>query len=200
MNSWSKFKKYVIADISQDTHSRDSFSLGHWEADETTNNNHNNKSTKEAQVNLPQAWPFGGENNLLNLSCDMEENMDWLKTKFSYPKSKGLIIRSIVLGPNLTKGTVVYLEGQVDAQLLYETVINPLLTAKFSEDIPLSSDMFSDEVLRNGQISATSSLEDVVQEILNGAAILIVNGLNEAVAIDVKGREERGLESPAIRN
>jgi spore germination protein KA len=198
MNGWSKFKKYIIADMLQDTHSRDSFSLGHWEADETTNNS--NKSTNETQVNLPQANLVGGENNLLNLSCDIEENMDWLRTKFSYPQNKGLIIRSIVIGPNFTKSTVVYMDGQVDPRLLYETVIDPLLTAKFPEDLPFSSDMFSDEILRNGQIKSTFSLEVIVQEILNGAAVLIVNGLNEAITIDVRGREERGLESPKTEN
>lgn len=38
----------MIADISQDTHSRDSFSLDHWEVDETTSND--NKSTKRAEI------------------------------------------------------------------------------------------------------------------------------------------------------
>lgn len=198
MNGWSKFKKYVIADISQDTHSRDSFSLGHWEVEESTNNS--NQSEKETQVNLPQAMPVEDDNNLFNMSCDMEVNMDWLRAEFSYPQNTGLIIRSIVLGPNLTKGTVVYLDGQVDPRLLYETVINPLLTAKFSEELPFSSDMFRDEILRNGQISSTSSLEDVVKEILNGSAVLMVDGLDEAVTINVKGREERGLESPKTEN
>ncbi|WP_179283538.1 spore germination protein [Paenibacillus sp. VTT E-133291] len=200
MNGWSKLKKYVLADISQDTHTRDSFSLGHWDVDDTSNNNQNNKSTKETQVNLPQERPLGGENNHFNMSCDMDRNVDWLKTKFSYPKSKGLIIRSLLLGSKLTKGTVVYLDDQVNAQLLYETVINPLLTAKFPEDLPLKSDMFKDEILRNGQIKSISSLEELVQEILNGAAVLIVNGLKEAVSIDVKGGEERGLESPKTEN
>jgi spore germination protein KA len=95
---------------------------------------------------------------------------------------------------------VIFMESQVDAKLFYETVIHPLLRANLSMDRPLEIETLRNEVLTNCKQNATSSLEHIVQDILKGSAIVMVNGLDQAVIVDVKDGNERSLESPKTEN
>ncbi|MDK8192265.1 spore germination protein [Paenibacillus sp. UMB7766-LJ446] len=198
MSGWKKFKKYVIADLSEGPNSDQTFSLGHWNTE--NKGEPSQPSSQDEHVEMPQAQPWSSDKKAPLLSLVMKENIDWLSKQFSYPQSSGLIFHPVAIGSQATEGMVIFMESQVDAKLLYETVIHPLLRANLSMDRPLEIETLRNEVLTNCKQNATSSLEHIVQDILKGSAIVMVNGLDQAVIVDVKDGNERGLESPKTEN
>jgi spore germination protein KA len=198
MKGWHKLKKYVMADLSQDTSSFSSFSLGHWETE--ANAEKPDQMSGQAPANLPQLDPLLGDYGPLLMKTHLNENLDWLKQHFSYPLNSGLIIRPFVIGSNSTQGAVIYLENQIDWERLNRTVLNPLINANLPQDLPLDIHTLTFQILTDSQLTPTGNLGDIVQGILNGSAIVIVDGLNAAVNVDVKGLEKRAIESPKTEN
>lgn len=198
MKGWHKIKKYVMADLSEDSSSYASFSLGQWEDEQ--NAGKVEPMTGKAPANMPQVEPLLGDYGPLVMTARLNENLDWLKRHFSYPQSSGLIFRSFVIGSDSSQGTVVYLESQIDWEQLNRTVLDPLIAANLPDDRYLDVQVLTEEVLTNCQMFSTGNLGDIVQGILNGSAIVIVDGLQIAIIVDVKGGEQRALESPKTEN
>ncbi|MEX3619488.1 spore germination protein [Paenibacillus glucanolyticus] len=95
---------------------------------------------------------------------------------------------------------IVHLESQVDSQHLNQFVIHPLINAKLTEDQPLSVDTLKTHIVTDCHLTSTSYFGEIVHEILNSSAAIIIDGLDTAILADVKGGEKRGLESPKTEN
>ncbi|WP_424767748.1 spore germination protein [Paenibacillus sp. sgz302251] len=191
MKGWNKLKKYVMADLSQDTIS---FSLGHWETD--VHSGTSEQKTESKHTNMPQVAPLLGDCGSTRMAVRINENVDWLKQQFSYPQNSDLVFRPFAVGRDSTQGMVVYLENQIDWQHLNETVIKPLISTNHSQELPVDVHTMKFLILTNCHITSTTVLGDIVQNILAGSAAIIVDGLDTAVIADVSGGEKRSLESP----
>ncbi|WP_158602239.1 spore germination protein [Cohnella endophytica] len=198
MKGWHKLKKYVMADLSQDSSSYASFSLGHWEAEATAEDSES--TLEQAPAKMPRVDPLWGEEGPLLIEISLNDNLDWLKRRFSYPLNSGLVIRPLVIGGGSLEGAVIYLESQVDWQYLSRTVVQPLIAANLPGDPPLDVQMLTLRILTNSHATTTTYLGDIEQNVLNGSAVVIVDRLKEAVIVNVEDEEKRALESPKTEN
>ncbi len=193
MKGWAKLKKYVVADLSNE--SSKSFSLGSWETDGDSQ-----AEPSPSAAPLPIVPPLlDKEGNPLLLHDKLEENIAWLKRHFSYPLNSGLVFRSISLGKQSIPGMVVYLDSLVDWQHLSRTVISPLVEADLPEDKLEISDMAA-SVFTNGEMESSSQMGDIANAIVIGSAVVLIDGVDSAGILDVEGMEKRALEAPKTEN
>ncbi|MFD0680670.1 MULTISPECIES: spore germination protein [unclassified Paenibacillus] len=185
MGNWSALKKYFVADLSTD---KQTFSLGHWEEKLI------DRTSVEGSESMPQIDTLIEDYGLI--SPQLNTNIEWFKQHFSYPQNSGLIIRQFLIGHSSLQGAVVYLNSQVDWEHLNRTVLVPLISMDISDDILVDADTLMEEILTEGQVCANDKLQNIVNDILIGSAAVLVDGLDTAVMVDVKGWEKRAIESP----
>ncbi|WP_342048715.1 spore germination protein [Bacillus sp. OTU530] len=91
----------------------------------------------------------------------------------------------------------------VDAQVIDSDVLKPLLSfgkaTSFSADIPLTDmEIFlQEQVIYASQVSIGQTIQEVVDHILDGDTVLLLDEVNQALFISAKGWEMRSVEEPA---
>ncbi|MFE9278036.1 spore germination protein [Paenibacillus glucanolyticus] len=197
MQGWHKIKKYLVADLSQTQNPNAPFALRPLKNDEDAG-----LLNGQEPASMPQIKPLLGDNGPLAMTSTLEQNINWLKGHFSYPQNSGLVFRPFVIEQTgaVVQGMIVHLESQVDSQHLNQFVIHPLINAKLTEDQPLSVDTLKTHIVTDCHLTSTSYFGEIVHEILNSSAAILIDGLDTAILADVKGGEKRGLESPKTEN
>lgn len=103
------------------------------------------------------------------------------------------------------KGALVYIEGMVNKELIQKSVLQPLMQDVLltsSREQPDLADMESIKrtlILVSGKVKVTR-LNDLLDNLLSGGTILLVDGSREAMAINEKKWESRGVEDPQTEN
>lgn len=101
------------------------------------------------------------------------------------------------------KATVVFIDGTVNADSVYDFVLKPLTREPdFAE--AKSERQVIEAIMRgrvyHGQRTKCETLTDALNELLFGAAIVIFDGEQTAVAFDSKGFERRSVSEPTGEN
>lgn len=124
------------------------------------------------------------------LSTSLAENKAWLNALFR--DCSDLVVHPLTppIGP---EAAVVYMDGLIDESLTSRAIIEPIL---------LSDGITSLRQVASGltHISETALLSDperVVNAILQGTVVLLVDGHAEAVEFGVHGWEARAVEAPS---
>lgn len=96
------------------------------------------------------------------------------------------------------KVLIVYIEGLVNKEILGRDVINSFITK--SKELKLDNDTMDPNILKT-LIAATSVIETksmsaVVDDLVNGNAVLFVDKINTALLIDSKGWDKRAVAEP----
>lgn len=129
------------------------------------------------------------------ISTSLEKNRKNLAEIFRLPRNKDLIIRDIAFGANKqATGLIVYLEGIADSQKLHRFVIEPLMGTQLS--VAATGEELMNQVLPAGQVQRTGTMKGLLERINAGDTGLIIDGSSEAIVIDTKGAEHRGVDSP----
>ncbi len=141
---------------------------------------------------LPKA-PDGPE-----LSRSLDENEKQLKTIFGLPTNMDVVIRDFQIpGLNL-KALIIYIDGLTDRNTQIFGVLEPLMVLS-PEPIQKTSaamDLIYDRLLPTHQIQRSKKRLDLINGVLDGSSGLLVEGCNEALIIETKGWEHRGVEKP----
>ncbi|GGG13397.1 spore germination protein [Paenibacillus abyssi] len=189
MINWKTFKKYIITDLSE---KQPSFSLGHWEDKPRDGTQKGEADVKTER--LPQIDSL--IEDLGTLPSNLTASVDWFKLHFSYPQNRGLVVRRVVIGHTSFQAAVIFLEGLVDWAHLNRSVLVPLMTMDVQEDFQPDASMLIQQFVTEGQVSESSQLRQIANDILKGSAVLLVDGLNAAIIVEVKGWEKKAIDNP----
>ncbi len=91
---------------------------------------------------------------------------------------------------------LIYLDGMCDSEQLNQAVIRPLLTLSpvFAE--PNSADYLANQVLFARDVKKHKNVANILEGMLYGEAVLLIDGCTQALTIDVKGWRTRGISEP----
>lgn len=122
-----------------------------------------------------------------------------LKEIFSNDKS--LILRPIKIRDLKLKGLIIYIDGLTDTKTIELNVVKPLMTEVLVENIKNLTNKHVIEKLIKDYIqtldcSTTASLNTVVDSLLSGTTILLIEGENTAIQLNSKKWETRGIAEP----
>jgi spore germination protein KA len=93
---------------------------------------------------------------------------------------------------------LIYIDGMTDRNTQNFAVLEPLMLLSRSEldvDEPILTAY--EQLVPGQQIQKSSSLKDIVEGILDGSSILMIDGSAEALIIETKGWEHRGIGTPS---
>lgn len=125
----------------------------------------------------------------------LDANVSYLRNVFKDDDT--LLLRYIINSSNQRRFCLVYTDGMVNNKLLNDDVIKPLVEFRFPEDqnadmleIVAHQSTFSDSVEKS------SDIEKLIQGIVYGDTILLVDGYSEALILNTKGWMVRSITEP----
>ncbi len=110
-------------------------------------------------------------------------------------ESSDVTIRQFKIARGKKDAALIFLDGLVDKKKINDDILRPLMT---QSQTPLSSTLnkLKDSFIFIDSISEQKDFGDVVSKVLEGKAVLLVDGSAGALVMDVKGWEKRTLGEP----
>lgn len=136
------------------------------------------------------------ENEKINISKDIEENICYLKKQFNYPTNKDIVVREFkALGKY--RAFIVYIDGMVDRTTINNFILRPLLKAQYSEkEQKYGLDYMLENAIETNQTKRIFNYDEIIYEILSGDTGLYVDGCDYYIFSETKGFDKRGVEPP----
>lgn len=123
----------------------------------------------------------------------MQDNVQQLKKVFD--RSSDIVYREFQVGSK--KGTLIFLDGLVNIELIDSNVLKPLLN--YGRD-PLKTlqikQLLLNEVITAAQVSNGQKMQDIIDHILSGDTVLLMDGMEQAIFISLKEWDHRAVEEP----
>ncbi len=152
-------------------------------------------NTTRAKKTKENTEEFSSKYNEKKLHSSLADNINLFKEIFSNDDT--IIYRGFSNQNNESiKCCVIYVEGMANSAIIYESIIKPILENKFLND---KKDFFNDlfnKVIISNDIEKTSSIQIMLQSIISGDTLLLINGSKEALVIGSKGWQIRSIDEP----
>ncbi len=131
------------------------------------------------------------------ISTDIEENLAYVKARFTYPLNNDVVIREIKMREG-RRAFLVFIEGMVKTELVDSAVINTMLEIPYfvDEEIYKYETEVAERFIAHAQATPTSSMDAVFEDVNFGACAVFVDGFNKAFSLDVRGWEHRSITKP----
>ena len=140
----------------------------------------------------------------VSLTKKLSENQQQLKTIFN--KSNDIIFRDITIHEKRNKKEIllVFTDGLVNSSELNESIIKPLNHFSVSnEDSKHIKEITIDNVtniINTNEISKVNTFDELIQAILSGDTIMIIDGYDIALKLNSKGWAARSVEEPSVES
>lgn len=129
------------------------------------------------------------------LSKDLDKNAKLLKEVFHVPTTSDVVFRDIVCAVPRVKVTVTYVEGLSAFEKVFASVLQPImLLSPIRKDVqgdPVKQ--LKDALLANGQVEEKSTVEEVIESMIVGDTVVLIEGHSRALAVETKGWEHRSV-------
>ena len=141
-----------------------------------------------------------GENNSEPISPDLEKNLEVIKDILR--DSSDVTIHEFNFGHDRKfKGALIFINSIADKEEIHKNVLQPLLYGELLLRDKVDMDFNKMDSIRKNLISTAANvkvtlLSDLLDNLLAGSAILLINGSKEALAIKPGKRESRSIEEP----
>lgn len=136
------------------------------------------------------------ENEKINISKDIEENICYLKKQFNYPTNKDIVFREFkALGRY--RAFIVYIDGMVDRTVINNFILRPMINIEYSEkEQKYGLDYMIENSIETNQTKRIFAYDEIIYEILSGDTGLYVDGCDYYIFSETKGFAKRGVENP----
>lgn len=135
-----------------------------------------------------------------DISADLQENLKRLRAKMDADHNSDLVFRPFRLAFRAPREAFLfYIDGLADRTTESRDILQPLmLFARLNPDITGSGTLAAvEESLAPGAAtSREATLDGAVEKVLTGMTALFVDGAREALLIETKGWEKRGIGKP----
>jgi len=91
---------------------------------------------------------------------------------------------------------LVYLDGMVDSMQLNEGITEPLITVEALNECPSKAEYIEKQLLFARDVKRKAAVSDMVQGIMYGEVLMLIDTSLEALMIDAKGFKTRGISEP----
>ncbi len=138
------------------------------------------------------------------ISPRLEKNLEALRIRLN--SSSDIVISRFDFGSQKkNKGALVYVDGMVDKDLLQKNILQPLMLDSIGSSTKDQAGLEDIDGLERNLISIGARLKiclmsELLDRLLNGETILLVEGSGAALAIDEKKWESRGVDDPQTEN
>ncbi len=138
--------------------------------------------------------------NGLNSDLNNDLALNLLSISGRLGKNPDIIIREFKIGSQeQINGAIVYVDGLVDRNQIDRDILSPVMS-KVINQVDFKEDLFltvQSQIIAVGDITIKSMISDLVDSVLSGDTILLIDGYKKALTISTKGWEKRAIEEPA---
>jgi spore germination protein KA len=132
------------------------------------------------------------------LTDDLDRNRDRLETIFELPDNKDIVLRDFLVPGLDLRALLIYIDGLTDRNTQNFAVLQPLMIFSGDGDHRKNAmETVYQKLLPGHQIQRSQKLNEIVNGILDGSTVLLLENSAEALIIETKGWEHRGVDRPA---
>jgi spore germination protein KA len=129
---------------------------------------------------------------------DLVKNQQLLEKIFELPANQDIVVRDFLIPSLQRKALLIYIDGLSDRNTQSFAVLQPLMVlgpveANGGKD-PIA--IAYEKLVPGHQIQKTKYLKDVIDGVLDGSSALLIDGSDQALVIETKGWEHRGVDRP----
>ena len=131
----------------------------------------------------------------ITLSGNLEKDIELFKEIFK----KDATLRTKIIKARLNVQidcAVIYMDGMVDSEQLNDAVIEPILTTETENFCNSISEYIEKQVLFARDVKPQNDVSKIIEGILYGEALLLIDESTQALTIDAKGWKTRGIKEP----
>jgi len=138
--------------------------------------------------------------NNIKLSTNLEENITILKQIFTSDET--IIFRKFEsMNNDRIKCCAIYIDAMIHKELMEQHIIKPIILSNFAEDNCKDIlKVIEHKVIFSGEIKRTGIISDIIDGILYGNTVLLLNESNEVLIINTIEWKTRGIEEPVSEN
>ena len=92
---------------------------------------------------------------------------------------------------------LIYMDGMIDSDQLNDAVIKPLLLVKTQSECKNLAEYIEKQVLFARDVKKSEDVAKMIEGLLYGEALLLIDKTKEALNIDAKGWRTRGISEPS---
>lgn len=135
------------------------------------------------------------------LSGSMANDVQQLKVIFD--RSSDVVYREFDISGS-QKGALIFIEGIVDITLINSDILKPLLKYRNNPAQPKNiqigeiQNFLQNSVITASHIKSSMNIQDLVEDILSGYTVLLVDGAKQAILIDFRKLDKRNVEEPTV--
>ncbi len=129
---------------------------------------------------------------------DLAKNLCLLEKIFYLPTNKDIVVRDFLIPSLDRKALIIYIDGLTDSKTQNFAILQPLMVLN-PDEAGNGRDSISiayEKLVPGHQIQKTKNLKDVINGVLDGSSVLLIDGSDQALVIETKGWEHRGVDRP----
>lgn len=134
-----------------------------------------------------------------SVSASLQENKEIIEKLYGLPDNKDIIVRDFVIGTEpCISCFAVFIDGMTDKTV--QDLLFQALMAFADQPAPADkgklAEVVKEALLPGNQVKTVSNFQDILDAVNYGDTALFLNGCAEAVLVETKGWEHRGVERP----
>lgn len=93
---------------------------------------------------------------------------------------------------------IIYIDGMIDRKIINENIIEPVLSSDLSQDIK-NDDLLEElrkKVIDSNNVVSETEINKIVNSIINGETLFLLEGYEKGLVISSKGWETRSISEP----
>lgn len=149
------------------------------------------KTNKERVENINQ----NNKHNASKPGDSLEENIVLLKNIF---KNDETVIFRRFENPYNSKISccIVFINGMINSEIVNENIIQPVVTYKIQDDDYYSLEFLQHKLIISNDVQRTADLDKLLEAIMSGDTVLLLEGSKEALIISSRGWQTRSIKEP----
>lgn len=152
---------------------------------------------KRARKNRPPNNDNSGEPQNTHLGKSLEDNIALFESVFQ--NNQTLIVRRFQ-NKYLRAASccVIYFDGMVNTEVINENIIRPILKSDLTEDIARNNllEELQYKVIVSNEVNVETDVSRIVNLVCYGNTLLLLDGYDQALAINSKGWQTRAITEP----
>ncbi len=137
------------------------------------------------------------ESNNNEISDLLITNINILRSEFK--DCSDVVFREFKVNHQL-QGVLVFIEGLVNADDIHDSMLTPLLSRYKRPEDNLSPTVLEDNYIAISQLSRENTYAKVIEAILGGNGVLMIDGHAEALILNIREGIRRGVQEPATES
>ncbi|UFU00615.1 spore germination protein [Radiobacillus kanasensis] len=121
---------------------------------------------------------------------DLDKNVEFLKKQFE--GASDVVFRQLTSGNN--KAYLFFVDGLIDSNRIEFHAIKQLLEETSEESI--SPKYIENKIVSVNSVKEANTFKEIIKQILNGNTILLVDKLDQALVLEVRGGSSRSISEP----